>query len=144
MTKKEIAILSFKVMSIYAFIHAADKLPEIFNYMSHTIAHEQVSLINLVPIAVPPLLITICGILLWYGAPLLASSIFKTMVSEEKPQLSSEDVKEIVVSVFGLFVLASSMPDFSQMAKFHSFIIRTGDSESSTLRNTYLIISLSH
>jgi len=111
MTKKEVAILSFKVLSVYAFIKAIDRSYDFLYYFFYRSQLDEGSRINLELISIPSLLYALCGIALWFAAPLLATSIFKSAPPEEEPGASSADIQEIAFSIVGLFVLAISLPD---------------------------------
>jgi len=111
MTKREIAVLSFKVLSLYAFIEAIDKSNYILYYLYYK---DQMGLDKKFDIAltsVPPLLSAICGIGLWFAAPLLAKSIFKSEVPEDGTQASLVNVQTTAFSVVGLFLLATGFPN---------------------------------
>jgi len=59
MTKREIAILAFKVLSLYTVIRAIDQLP----YVLYLFGNEPY-FANLIRKIAPPLLLVICGVLL--------------------------------------------------------------------------------
>ncbi len=106
MTKREIAILSFKVLSIYTFIRVIDQLQYVFYYFQ-----TEPFLQNLLIKTLPPLLLLICGGLLWYLASYLASSVFKSSLSENEPNASLADIQRIAFMVVGLFLIASALPE---------------------------------
>lgn len=126
MTKKEISVLSFKILSIYAVIHAIDKLPDIFYFFSRNSLNEA-AVMNLLPKAVPLILIVVCGIFLWFGAPLLASLIFKSSSEKDSNEISLADIKVTAFSIVGLFIIASSLSDITQ-AQVIEFWVSPGDS----------------
>ncbi len=111
MTKREIAILSFKVLSIYTFIQAIDKSYYVLYYLIYNNQLDVSRRLNLVMTSVPSLLLALCGVILWFTAPLLATSIFKSTVPEDGSQASSTNVQMIAFSVVGLFILATGVPD---------------------------------
>jgi hypothetical protein len=118
MTKKEIATLSFKILSLYAFLQVIDKLGYIISYL----LYEDLSgakFLNFIIWAVPPLLFLICGILLWYTASPLASSLFKVTGSDDKSNASLIDIQIVAFSVVGLFVLAESFPNFIRLVVWY-------------------------
>ncbi len=119
MTREEVATLSFKVLSLYAFIKVIDKLAYIISFISKKDL-TGTSRINTIPWAVPPLALLACGILLWYMAPLLASSIFKETVSEDNPNASLVDIQIVAFSVVGLFLLANSLSFLVRAALWYS------------------------
>jgi hypothetical protein len=111
MTKRDIAILSFKVLGVYAFMQAIDKSYYILYYLIYKNQFDIASKLNLVLTSVPTLLSAICGILLWFTAPSLAASIFKSIGPEDASQASLVDVQMVAFSIVGLFILATGFPD---------------------------------
>ena len=112
MRRKEIAVLSFKVLSLYAFIKAIDKLTDTFYYIfQNKYMHDNTTVLNILIISGPLLLLTLCGLLLWYTAPLLSNSIFKSIVPENKTDASLANIQMIAFSTIGLFILATGLPD---------------------------------
>ncbi len=108
-TKKEIAILSFKVLGVYAFIRVIDHLPYILDSMFGN-DNGKATIPNLLIITIPPLLLLLCGVLLWYMAPFLASSVYKSPAFENEPNASLADIQTVAFTVVGLFLLASALP----------------------------------
>ena len=106
MTKREMASLSFKVLSIYTFIRVIDQLQYVFYYFQNEPVLE-----NLLTKILPPLLLLFCGGLLWYLAPFLASSVFKSSTPENEPSASLADIQTVAFTVVGLFLLASALPE---------------------------------
>lgn len=111
MRRKEIAVLSFKVLSLYAFIKAIDKLTDIFYYIFQNKNMHDNTTVNILIISGPLLLLALCGLLLWYTAPLLSNSIFKSIVPENKTDASLANIQMIAFSTIGLFILATGLPD---------------------------------
>jgi hypothetical protein len=109
MTKKEVAILSFKVLSIYAFIRVIETLPYVL-YSLFGNADRKILISNFLIIIIPPLLLLLCGVLLWYMASSLASSLYNSVAIENEPHASLRDIQSVAFSVVGLFLLASSLP----------------------------------
>ncbi len=110
MTKREIAVLSFKVLGLYAFIRVIDHLPYILYYVWGENA-KQTIVPNLLIIAVPPLLLVLCSVLLWFGAPLLASIVFKSAPSGNVSNASLPDMQTVAFAVVGLILIASALPE---------------------------------
>ena len=110
MTKREIAILSFKVLSVYAFIRVIDNLPYVLYSIFGNDA-EKAIISNLLIKTIPTLLLLLCGVLLWYMAPFLASSVYKSAAFENDPKASLTDVQTVAFTVVGLFLLASALPE---------------------------------
>ena len=111
MKNREIAILSFKVLSIYAFIAAIDKSHYFLYYLVYGNQLDIPDKFNIVLTSIPPLLLALCGAILWFAAPLLATSIFKPTVPEDGSQASLANIQMVAFSVVGLFILATGLPD---------------------------------
>ena len=110
MTKREIAILSFKVLSVYAFLRVIDNLPYILYSMFGNDAKKAI-IPNLLITTIPPLLLVLFGALLWYMAPFLASSVYKSAAFENEPNASLADIQTVAFTIVGLFLLASALPE---------------------------------
>jgi len=140
MTKKEIATLSFKLLSLYAILQLIDKLAYIISYLIYGDL-SGVKFLNFIAWAVPPFLFLVCGILLWYTASPLASSLFKTAALDDKFNASLTDVQIVAFSVVGLFVLADSLPNFVRVAVWYSTSIEksalSGDGAAFLLRSVF-------
>lgn len=115
MTKNEIAILSFKVLSLYAIIQTIDKLYYFLYYFLYESQLDNAYKHNLLLSSVPSLLMASCAIMLWFGAPFLAKSIFNKISSEAESQATLVDMQMIAFSVVGLFILATSLPDLVEI-----------------------------
>jgi hypothetical protein len=111
MTKREIATLSFKVLSVYAFLQAIDKSYDILYYFIYKDQLRLGEKLNLIMTSAPPLLSAICGIVLWFMAPLLAASIFKSIAPDDGSQASLVNLQVAAFSVVGLFILATGFPN---------------------------------
>lgn len=107
MTKREIAILSFKVLSIYVFIRVIDDM----YYVLGSIAGSENSSVNLAVIIFPKLLFILCGIVLWNITPRLADSVIKSTSNGYEPNASLTDIQSVAFTIVGLFLLASSLPE---------------------------------
>jgi hypothetical protein len=127
MTKKEIATLSFKLLGLYAILQLIDKLAYIISYLIYGDL-SGVKFLNFIAWTVPPSLFLICGIFLWFTAPSLASSLFRTTESDDKFNASLIDVQIVAFSVVGLFVLAESFPSFVRAATWYFTTTSSGRS----------------
>ena len=111
MTKREIATLSFKVLSVYAFLQAIDKSYDIIYFFVYKDQLHLGDKVNLIMTSAPPVLSGICGILLWCVAPLLATSIFKSTGPEYDSHASLRDIQMTAFSIVGIFILATGLPN---------------------------------
>ena len=133
MTKKEIATLSFKVLSLYAFIKAIDKLSTLINYM-YKYRLSEVGILNFMIFAAPALLLFLCGGLLWFIAPMLASSISKSKtVSEDNAAASLLSIQAVAFSIVGLYMVANSLPAIVRSTIWHFTTASNSMGESSPL-----------
>lgn len=141
MTRRDIAILSFKVLSLYAFIKAIDKLPDVIYYIFNSENFfNQTVLLNFLLISVPLLLLTLCALLLWFAAPLMASKVFKSKIPEEKTDVSFADAQAIAFSIAGLLVLAIALPDLVKAAVMHYTIVTQSVRGESPLAGTIVVL----
>jgi hypothetical protein len=111
MTKREIAILAFKILSIYAFIQAIDQSSYVLYCITSQDQFDPAAKVELIWISVPPMLLALCGTILWFTAPFLATSVFKTTGSEYASTASLADIQMVAFSVVGLFILATGFPE---------------------------------
>lgn len=118
MTKREIATLSFKVLSLYAFIKVIDKVSSLINYM-YKYSLSEVGVLNFMIFASPLLLMLLCGGLLWFLAPWLASSISKSTAPEDNASASLLSIQAVAFSVVGLYLLADSLPALVRSIIWH-------------------------
>jgi hypothetical protein len=125
MTKIEIAALSFKVLSIYAFIIVIDNI--YFTLGSITRAEDHGA--NLALIVTPQLLLVLSGIILWFIAPRLASSVFKTPSIENAPNASLSEIQTVAFSVVGIFLLAISIPELVSIIVVYNTMWVAGSKE---------------
>jgi hypothetical protein len=115
MTKHEVAILSFKVLCIYAVIQSVDRIYTFLYYLFYKNQIDIADKPNLLISAVPSILMILCAIALWFGAPLLARTIFRGNVSETKSQNSLLDIQRVAFSIAGLYMLATSLPEIVEV-----------------------------
>ena len=116
MTKREIATLSFKVLSLYAFMKAIDKLSTLIYYAYRL---SVTGIPNFIIYVAPVLLFFLCGGLLWFLSPLLASSISKSTVPEDNAAASLLSIQAVAFSVVGLYMLADSLPAIVRSTIWH-------------------------
>jgi hypothetical protein len=107
MTKREIAILLFKVLSIDVFIRVID---DMYYALGSINSSENIS-VNLATIIFPKLLFILCGIVLWHVAPKLADSVFQSSSVACEPNASLTDIQSVAFIVVGLFLFASSLKE---------------------------------
>lgn len=116
MTKKEIATLSFKVLSLYAFINAIDRLSTAIYYAYRL---SEIGVPAFIIYAAPVLLLALCGGLLWFIAPLLASSISKSTAPEDSAAASLLSIQAVAFSIVGLYMIADSLPRIVRSTIWH-------------------------
>jgi hypothetical protein len=136
---KEVATLSFKVVSLYAIIRAIDNLPDIPYFISRDDLRGMTSL-NYIMAAAPSLLLGLCGLFLWCAAPLLALSIFKATAFESKSVVSLEDITRVAFSVVGLFMLATALPDLVNVALMYYTVATHSVQGGSPLLQTLTVL----
>ena len=110
MKKHEVAILSFKVLSIYAVIQFIYQFYSFLYYLSYKEQLEFDQKYDLLLSSIPSLLMAMCALILWFGAPMLANSIFKKNDNEINSQSSLADIQRVAFSVLGMYLIAASLP----------------------------------
>lgn len=108
MNRKDISVLSFKVLSIYALIKAIDKLTDIIYFLFQ---EDQIVSINFAMISLPLVLLFICSLLLWCFSQQLYLHIFKREDSAKGNPVSFSHIQTITYSAIGIGVLAFGLPE---------------------------------
>lgn len=139
MTRNEIGTLSFKILGIYAIVIAIEKLPAILRlmYLSDLKGPQMLSLLSS---AVPPVLLALCGIALWFLAPGLTRVALGARLTEEKPSATIAEIQEVAFSVIGMYVLANALPNLVQSAVFYYYIASSGQEGGAPLGGTIIVL----
>ena len=118
--KEDITNILFKALSVYAFLRALDVFSNKFHFLFNIISDDPRNAILIgVQVIVPPILLILGGLLLWYLGPFLASNICRSMELDQTLSLSSRDIQVIAFSAIGLFIIANALPDFVQTLVIH-------------------------
>jgi len=59
----------------------------------------------------PFALLLICGLIIWYLSPIIASRILKTSDKDYRFKLSQNNIQDIAFSAIGLFIVVNTTPD---------------------------------
>jgi hypothetical protein len=139
MTRNEIGNLSFKILSVYAIISAIEKVPAILRllYLSDL---KGPKILNLFSGVIPPVLLVLCGIVLWFSAPALTSLALGARLPEEKPSATSAEIQGIAFSVIGMYVLANALPNLVQSAVFYYYIVSSGEEGGAPFGGTIIVL----
>jgi len=141
MKNREIAILAYKVLGFYAFVEAISKSYDVVYYLLGDIPNN-ISANAVLLILLPPILLILCGVLLWYSAPLLADNIFKSTIQEMKTEISSADTAVIAFSVVGLFLLANSLPRIVELIFMYYDVVVAQVTENRSPLISNIIVTL--
>ena len=142
MTNRAFALLSFKLLGVYACIRAVDLFPRVVQYFYEQPTEDYVWLA--LQVFVPPALLIAFGIILWTAAPNISRSIFKSSDSDGNQQETlSSDLQVIAFSVFGLVIIVDSGTMFirSIVAIFMFKAYSVSARESAIERNIYLVFT---
>ncbi len=118
MSKREIASLACKILSIYLMILGINVFSNVFSFSMVTQTHMAYEIILNI---IYPMIYILFGILLW----LLSDKLSLIMVkgeshSNESFDTKASDIQRISFSVLGLFFLGSSLPNLaSTIARIH-------------------------
>lgn len=139
---RSIALLSFKLLGVYACIRAVELFPKVVQYF-----YEQSTEGNMwiaLQVFLAPVLLIVIGIILWIAAPNISRAIFKSSdLDESQKEASSVDFEVIAFSVFGLVVIVDSVTMFirSIVGIFMFKAYSVSDRESLGVRNVYLVFT---
>jgi len=128
MTKREIAALICKALSIYVFVITLNQLPLLFASALYSMLNnstdtpmEKVSFLASILAALPLTLNILAGLFLWMGADNLARRMVKNDDTTVQPIIGQE-AQTIVFSALGLFTLLQAIPRAGQMiTNFYTF-----------------------
>lgn len=119
MSKREIAVLACKILSIYTIIKAITVLFYFAQSFGFFFRGQQEAFrfaLWLIGGLLPFVLLIIFGILLWYLSDQLAARMISdTVTSESNPKIVSTHIQAIAFSVIGLFVLAEALPRLTRI-----------------------------
>jgi len=142
MTNRDIALLSFKILAIFAFIRAVELSSKVIQYFYEE-ATEGYIWIGL-QVLLPPVLLILIGIILWIFAPNLSRYVFASSDSNKKSEaVSYTELQTIIFSAFGLIVIVDSLPLLirSIIAIFMFKVYSISGKESVLQRNIYLLFT---
>lgn len=142
MRNRSIALLSFKLLGVYACIRALELSSKVVQYFYEQ-ATEGYMWIAL-QVFLPPVLLIVIGIILWIAAPNISRAIFKSSdLDESQKETFSVDFEVIAFSVFGLVVIVDSVTMFirSNVAIFMFKAYSVSARESVVERNVYLVFT---
>ena len=131
MKKGDIAVLSFKVLSIYAVIQSIYQIYNFIYYLSYRNQLDSGEKYNLLLASVPAVLLILCAAILWFGSPVIADKIFKDGQTEIKTSSSIEDIQCVAFSVVGIFLLSTSLPAFVEVVLVMQMASEVNDSSGS-------------
>jgi len=119
-TKRDIAIILFRFLSIYSFVKATEFLSDKFIYFFNP---QNFNFGVFIQIISPSALLLICGIIIWYLSPMMASWISTGLVQDEKYGFSLDDVQDIAFSAIGLCIVVNTIPDIVNDIGFYCIIL---------------------
>lgn len=139
-TKRDIAIILFRLLSIYSFIVAADMLADnVTKLFNENYSSVQLLLRTTMPSA----LMMISGLMIWYISPALAARLSRDLTQDKNHVFSIHEMQEVAFSTIGLFILVNALPDLIyQLAVYYRVVLHLSDVKSSSLSlagNLYLI-----
>jgi hypothetical protein len=114
MRSKEIALVSFRVMSIFAFVLATDKASRLFNAIALD-AFMDDDYFVLIQYAGPVFLLIACGTILWFLSPILSSKLVNGSREDNADSVHTADLQAILFTCTGMFIFADSFHIISQV-----------------------------
>jgi len=138
-TKRDVAVILFRFLSIYSFVEAtaflSDKFAGFFNGENYTIE-------NLIQMVGPSVLLVICGAIIWYVSPMIASRTLKPSEEGKECGLSLNDVHDLAFSAIGLFIVVNTIPDIIYTIGFYYTVASHSRAEEGLLfatKKAYLV-----
>jgi hypothetical protein len=116
-TKKEFAVVLFKVLSIYSFIQALYIIAERFPYPYWTGSYGD-KLLVAIQASASAMLLVIFGLIIWWQSAAIASSIFKSEKTDEIGAIEPYEIHMIAFSSVGLYFLCDSLPNIVRLIIF--------------------------
>lgn len=110
MKNRDISVLAFKVLSIYSCLRAVEISQEFIPYFYDEV--EEVGFWVSLQIIIPPILLIISGVTLWFVAPILSRNINDSIESEDTIFNNYDAIQTTAFSVVGIFVLVDVLPMF--------------------------------
>jgi|GEM_PF-3013532 len=110
MNKQEVAVLTFKAMSLGALIKTINEVYSLLYFLFYQNQLSSGDKYSLLMAAIPSLLLALSAIILWFGAPFLSNLVFKQDETEVLLNCSLADIQKVAFSAIGLFLLATSLP----------------------------------
>jgi len=125
-TRRDIAIILFRFLSIYSFVRATEFLSEKFMYFFNP---ENYSFGIFIQIIGPSALLLICGVIIWYLSPMISSWILKAPARDEEYGFSLNEVRDIAFSAIGLFIIVNTIPELVNAIGFYYGIVFRSDAD---------------
>lgn len=119
MSKKEVAILSCRILAIYSVLSAARALNYlmILEQMFQSNTWPGSIILILISSAMPSVLLCVFGVVLWLKAEKIAACMLPVSgETVESPVLSIAEVQSAAFSVVGVMILAEVIPQLAQTA----------------------------
>ena len=140
-TKRDITVILFRCLSIYSFVKAIEFFSGKFSYFFN---RENYSIAIFVQLIGPSVLLLICGVIIWYLAPVIATKVSKAVGQDDTYGFSLKDVHDIAFSAIGLFIIVITIPDFVQAIGFYYTIafLSVGEKTLAYATQTSYLISL--
>jgi hypothetical protein len=137
-TKKDIAAILFRGLSIYSFVKATEILSDKFIYFFNA---QNYSFMILIQMIGPPSLLVICGVIIWHVSPNIAAHLSNPSCQDEKYGFSLNDVQDLAFSAIGLFLIVNAIPDIVYGIGFYYGIVSQSRADKNLAYvsgNTYL------
>ncbi len=118
--KRDIAVILFRGLSIYTLVLAVSYISYGFFRLSD---EAKLSIHHfLLGSLLPFVLLVICGILIWFISPFLATRLAKDLSGNSNFPFTLSEMQDVVFSTIGVYIIVSAIPDIvSQIAVMNKF-----------------------
>ncbi len=125
-TRRDIAIILFRFLSIYSFVRATEFLSEKFTYFFNP---ENYSFGIFIQIIGPSALLIICGVIIWYLSPMFSAWLLMGPDGDEECGFSLNDFRGVAFSTIGLFIIVNSIPELVNAIGFYYGVVFRSDAD---------------
>ncbi len=143
MTNRDAGLLTFRALAVYAGILAVEQAERIFRFWPDETETELLGIVY-TQIFAPPLLLSVCALILWFISPILARRMFATSEIIESSTVPLADVKSLVFSAIGLLLLIDTIRDLVKtiFLIFTTIAFDTHEKDTLRQRNFLVVVTL--
>jgi len=123
MLKKDFAIIAVRLMALYIIVMTAYTLPSYLGMIGSSYVRDPEGRAVLLASVIGTAFHLIMGLCLWFFSPPLAGLVTRELPesAQRSEEFTLDHVQVVAVSMVGLFVLSSAIPDLFKMMVSYLF-----------------------